>query len=761
MRIRFVHDKMKIARIVLISAVFLAMMGRLPAQETGLAPGRKLGVHDLAEPGGGEEARLISASRSAKYAIDLPVTTHVVTRKEIRENGYTSLGDVLKSVPGVLVSQPGSAMEGETFLMRGLFGNYYCKILIDDIPIQPSAVSGMPLAEQLPVRQAERIEIIFGPASSVYGADAIAGVINIITRRSERPVTASADVAIGSSRFEYLNVSIGGKAGKSKNVLTYQLFGNYALQADQPVKYDILDNYSPALYDTSYSYLKSPHYQGDSTVPVLGRIPRMSRMIGISAGWRGLSLYYIGMQRDMQSSVGLATDRYSYADVGNIWGEKIQRINLGWVAGGDKVSSQASFTYLTYRLDEQTSFGLIDSLFVSGDAYKYAASDDIILEERITWVPAASLELIAGGDFQYSGNLPLTSDMVKPMETSLYHAFSEEDISDTSLLGDFGFNPLRFHRYGGFLQAFWKPGTFSLLAGLRYDYHSLAGHALSPRIAVLVKLMPDFALRASFSTGYRVPSTYYYHASSAYQDGEGVKYTLVPNKDLEPESMMAAEIGARWKLSERFEADVAVFYHDLVNQFVQSLVLLDPEEYPLATNPARLALAYVNDGASRARLWGMQGSARLKDLVRPVHLGMDVLFTLSKGREVLPNDLGEIDDYRMMPVLMGQLNFNLRPANFLLINLRNNFATGMVRRFLPVSPELLESLGYPLRHDGYYTMDLMVRAYISKNFQAFFQLNNLLDEEYGGIDAYGNQYDLKYNPQYGRNFRLGLTFSLE
>ena len=73
-----------------------------------------------------------------------------------RINGYLTLTDVLKRLPGIRVSQPGSALEGETFLMRGLLGNAYAKILINDLPIKPFLVSGMPIGAQLPIREAYR-----------------------------------------------------------------------------------------------------------------------------------------------------------------------------------------------------------------------------------------------------------------------------------------------------------------------------------------------------------------------------------------------------------------------------------------------------------------------------------------------------------------------------------------------------------------------------------------------------------------------------
>ncbi|MFT4568451.1 MAG: outer membrane receptor for ferrienterochelin and colicin [Saprospiraceae bacterium] len=94
------------------------------------------------------ETKVISGSRSEQNLFDLPFTSHVITADEIAKNGYKTLVDALKHLPGIRVSQPGSALEGETFLMRGLQGNSYAKILINDVPIKPFVVPGMPIGAQ-------------------------------------------------------------------------------------------------------------------------------------------------------------------------------------------------------------------------------------------------------------------------------------------------------------------------------------------------------------------------------------------------------------------------------------------------------------------------------------------------------------------------------------------------------------------------------------------------------------------------------------
>nr|MBX2842070.1 TonB-dependent receptor plug domain-containing protein [Flammeovirgaceae bacterium] len=187
--------------LILVSVLALPIC----AQEDGFADREVLGVESIISPKEQYVQEVTSASRSSKSIEDLPLTVYVVTEEDIHKNGYNSLTDVLKMVPGIKVSQPGSGELGNMFLIRGLIGNLYTKILINGIPIQPSTLGGIPLSYQLPVRQAERIEIIYGTSAAVYGADASVGVINIITKKASDQSFAQADAEIGQYGYNYLN----------------------------------------------------------------------------------------------------------------------------------------------------------------------------------------------------------------------------------------------------------------------------------------------------------------------------------------------------------------------------------------------------------------------------------------------------------------------------------------------------------------------------------------------------------------------------
>lgn len=173
-----------------------------------------LGVDNMKELE--EEARrVISAARSSKDVEELPLTAYVVYHEDIVNNRYVTLCDVLKSVPGFRVSQPQSGELGEAFMQRGLVGNTYTKILINGVDIKPSGTYGMTLGANIPIRQADRIEIIYGPASAEFGNDACVGIVNIVTRYPEKKSFTTADLYCGTGSMYYLDFHAGAKDRKS------------------------------------------------------------------------------------------------------------------------------------------------------------------------------------------------------------------------------------------------------------------------------------------------------------------------------------------------------------------------------------------------------------------------------------------------------------------------------------------------------------------------------------------------------------------
>ena len=247
---------------------------------------------------------VISAGRTTKSVDELPVTLYIISHEEIIRNGYVTLCDVLKSVPGIRVSQPCSGEFGEAFMQRGMMGNTYTKILLNGLDIKPSAPTGMPLGANIPVRQAERIEIVYGPAAASYGNDACSGVINIVTKQDFDKPFADADVVTGTGDYHYINFMAGGKVGRGKHVAQCMLYGtNLRYKNMNVTDYDKDDLFNRWNYfeqrgvpfvcsiDSFMPTEMTPERYDKLPAMFMAKLPQFSEIIVYTAGWHGDTWY--------------------------------------------------------------------------------------------------------------------------------------------------------------------------------------------------------------------------------------------------------------------------------------------------------------------------------------------------------------------------------------------------------------------------------------------------------------------------------------
>ena len=252
--------------------------------------------------------KVVTASRSARSIKELPSTVHIITREEILNNNYSTLIDALKDIPGIKVSQPGTGTHGEKYVMRGLWGNNYAKILANGIPIQPSAVDGMPIGEQINMKNIERIEVVYGPASALYGADALAGIINIITYNPGENNT-QLEASIGNAGY----VSTRFFVNQTKKDLKLNVYGGYSERKD----YNI-DKKSGAFSDTTLF--------GD--VVKIGKLPSKSHNIGFELLFKDIHLSFDHMYRNDHSSLEQDSRYYIWDNPGLLYGETISKASL-------------------------------------------------------------------------------------------------------------------------------------------------------------------------------------------------------------------------------------------------------------------------------------------------------------------------------------------------------------------------------------------------------------------------------------------------
>lgn len=156
---------------------------------------------------------VVTATRTAQTLDDTLVDTTLITRQEIERSQARDLMDLLQGLPGISFANAGGPGKVTSMFLRGS-NSEHVLVLVDGVRMG-SATLGSFAWEQLPLAQIERIEITRGPASSLYGADAVGGVVQIFTRKGTRDGVASR-ATLGGGSYNSFNSSAGLAGGNGQ-----------------------------------------------------------------------------------------------------------------------------------------------------------------------------------------------------------------------------------------------------------------------------------------------------------------------------------------------------------------------------------------------------------------------------------------------------------------------------------------------------------------------------------------------------------------
>lgn len=206
-----------------------------------------------------EDMVVVTATRSKAKLKDAPAAVYVVTENQIKERGYRTLVDALSDIPG-FDFQHTSGVYPELVHQRGLIGeNQRTLVYIDGIPDNNiSGVGALGGTLRFPLRNVDRIEVVSGPASSIYGANAFNGIINIITKDGKDKPGNHVEVTYGNYGSNFTSpgyetsFSARGKATGDEKI-SYSV-GGYYYKTDGPNFGGLqrLDKSNYSSYDANY-----------------------------------------------------------------------------------------------------------------------------------------------------------------------------------------------------------------------------------------------------------------------------------------------------------------------------------------------------------------------------------------------------------------------------------------------------------------------------------------------------------------------------
>ncbi|WP_341922893.1 TonB-dependent receptor [Polaromonas sp. YR568] len=152
---------------------------------------------------------VVTATRTDQSVGEVVADVTIIDREVIKRSGAVGLVDVLARVPGIEITRNGGTASNSSVFVRG-GENRHTAVLIDGVRVDAQTTSGGTSWNAIPLAQIERIEIVRGPTSAVYGSDAVAGVIQIFTKKGQGPFAPVVSMGYGSQHTRRLDFSASG-----------------------------------------------------------------------------------------------------------------------------------------------------------------------------------------------------------------------------------------------------------------------------------------------------------------------------------------------------------------------------------------------------------------------------------------------------------------------------------------------------------------------------------------------------------------------
>jgi len=171
---------------------------------------------DTPAPDTNLNAVVVTGTRSAQYIRDVLSDNVLISAEEIAKSGQTSLVELLQRQRGIEINRNGGPGATASVFIRGA-NNNQSVVLVDGVRIGSSTVGGATWST-IPLEQIDHVEIVYGPLSSLYGADAIGGVVQIFTKKGSGPLRVNASAGYGRYATEELSAGLSGATDSERRL---------------------------------------------------------------------------------------------------------------------------------------------------------------------------------------------------------------------------------------------------------------------------------------------------------------------------------------------------------------------------------------------------------------------------------------------------------------------------------------------------------------------------------------------------------------
>lgn len=459
---------------------------------------------------------VITATRTPHTLKDVPVETVVITDADIEKTNAQNVMDVLKDIPGISVANHDDVFGTYTWraTLQGLpFDSGYGLVLIDGQRAMGCGQSGG-MGEygiglnQIPVSMIERIEVVKGPGSALYGSDAVTGVINVITKKT--PVQPTGSAGVTYSWYDVKRETEDGDeetADGDRNMS--QAYAGYGGRISDRVGYLLSYNYDNADDITAEPLTSDRHaFMGKLDAMVTDTVNLFSKL--------ELSDYQKTGNRDEES----------------------YRVSLGgsWQLADRHLLAIKGYTY---------KWDFVHG--TPGDTYGYKNGNVGYNQGELQYTWSMDHHTLTGGGEYQAQGIDYT---ILNQDSSLITV--DETVKTTSF----------------FVQDEWRLWErITLIGGLRYDDHSVFGDEINPKFSAMFRLFDATTLRGSVGRSFKSPTIRQLYYDAPYRHGD---FYAQSNRDLQPEKAMGYMLSVEQRLmDDRLMFNVGYFRNDIDDMVVR------------------------------------------------------------------------------------------------------------------------------------------------------------------------------------------------
>jgi outer membrane receptor for ferrienterochelin and colicins len=515
------HKFMKYFTAVIISLLFSGFSFTLSAQE------EKQEIDDFYELSIEElmNIKVVAASGKSETKIDAPAGIIIITNDDIRNRGYTDLTEVLADLPGF----DNILTNGTSYLtsyQRGYRTSFTQRtlLMVDGMVANHLWSHDANISRQYPMSAIEKIEIVYGPTSAVYGPNAFLGVINIITKKAglEDRSETTVNMQYGSFNTKAIDINTIGKSGEVSYSFSQKLFRSDEPNLEGKWGFNTNDLYGDTsiwgpMLDQEHRDSKLGDYNdGADNYGFIGNVSVKDLKLGLmvwetkegygpyyaadraqnNAFWNQTSLHIflehnkqIGEKLKLNTFLGYRESRTwgKWAEASPDWDDSIIPNDTN-IVGNDTLINQ---NFQDYSWVSYTDWNSDNNSWLYKQNYDYQFKDNIHFSGGIKWerkqltkaydIPgywnafSSSVPSDDPGPHGYGAGIFHSSDLTMSVPQQPNRRMPSHNIALTEDLG-------------GYFQSTIDLNKFRYSLGIRYDENSIYGSSINPRASIVYRL---------------------------------------------------------------------------------------------------------------------------------------------------------------------------------------------------------------------------------------------------------------------------------